>query len=48
MGMALNIQHFTWRIRTESPAAITFRETDVFHKVKANWKVTTPTFPFRS
>ena len=39
MGMALSIQHFTWKDKDGKPVAITFRETDVFHKVKGQWKV---------
>jgi ketosteroid isomerase-like protein len=39
MGMARSIQHFTWKDRDGKPTAMTIRQTDVFHKVKGEWKV---------
>ena len=38
MGMARSIQHFTWKDKEGKTIEITFRETDVFHKVKGGWK----------
>jgi ketosteroid isomerase-like protein len=39
MGMARSIQHFTWKDKDDKPQEATIRVTDVFHKVKGQWKV---------
>src|SRR5262245_59256500 len=39
IGMARSIQHFTWKDKEGKPTAMTIRVTDVFHKVKGEWKV---------
>ena len=39
MGMARSIQHFTWKDKDGKAMAATLRVTDVFHKVKGDWKV---------
>jgi len=39
MGMARSIQHFTWKGKDGKPVDATIRVTDVFHKVKGEWKV---------
>jgi ketosteroid isomerase-like protein len=38
MGMARSIQHFTWKDKGGKAMAMTIRVTDVFHKVKGDWK----------
>jgi len=40
MGVARSIQHFTWKDKDGKPVAATIRVTDVFHKVKGEWKAT--------
>jgi len=40
MGYARSLQHFTWKGKDGKPVAATIRVTDVFHKVKGEWKVT--------
>ena len=39
MGMARSIQHFTWKDKEGKATEATLRVTDVFHKVKGDWKV---------
>jgi ketosteroid isomerase-like protein len=39
MGMARSIQHFTWKDKDGKAVEATLRVTDVFHKVKGDWKV---------
>lgn len=39
MGMARSIQHFTWKDKDDKAQEATIRVTDVFHKVKGEWKV---------
>ncbi len=38
MGMARSIQHFTWKDKDGKAQEATIRVTDVFHKVKGQWK----------
>ena len=38
MGMARSIQNFTWKDKDGKPVEVTIRVTDVFHKVKGEWK----------
>jgi ketosteroid isomerase-like protein len=38
MAMARSIQHFTWKDKDGKAVAMTIRVTDVFHKVKGDWK----------
>jgi ketosteroid isomerase-like protein len=39
MGLARSIQHFTWKGKDGKPVSATIRVSDVFHKVKGEWKV---------
>jgi ketosteroid isomerase-like protein len=39
MGMARSLQHFTWKDKDGKPVSMTIRVTDVFHRVKSDWKV---------
>jgi len=39
MGMARSIQHFTWKDKEGKAQEATIRVTDVYHKVKGEWKV---------
>ena len=39
MGFARSVQHFTWKGKDGKPVAATIRVTDVFHKMKGEWKV---------
>lgn len=39
MGMARSIQHFTWKNKDGKPREATIRVTDVFYKVKGEWKI---------
>lgn len=39
MGMARSIQHFTWKNKDGKPLEATIRVTDVFYKVKGDWKI---------
>jgi|SRR5271165_2549590 len=39
MGMARSIQHFTWKDKAGKAQEATLRVTDVYHKVKGEWKI---------
>jgi ketosteroid isomerase-like protein len=39
LGMARSLQHFTWKDKDDKAQEATIRVTDVFHKVKGEWKI---------